>query len=126
MKQFWTGIGILAVLLVLGLWLGDAMEDIHIRQAKDLEKAATAAIDENWSLATALCTRAERDWTRKRNLTAALYRHDVIEPIDAGFSALKNYAACADAAAFSGTCAQLARQLQSLPDSHTFHWWNLL
>ena len=32
MKQFWTGIGILAILLVAGLWLGDAIEDIHIRQ----------------------------------------------------------------------------------------------
>ena len=102
------------------------MEDIHAQQAKDLDKAATAAIGENWPLANALCARAEKEWTRKRNLTAALYRHDAIDPIDAGFSALKSYAACEDASAFSGTCAQLARQLRSLPENHTFHWWNLL
>jgi len=126
MKQFWTGIGILAILLVAGLWLGDAMEDIHIRQAKDLEKAVAAAEEENWPLANALCTRAEKEWTQKRNLTAALYRHDPIDLIDAGFATAKAYAACEDVSAFSGTCAQLARQLRSLPENHAFRWWNLL
>ena len=126
MKHFWFGAGLLAVLFAASLLLGSATETVHHRPAKDLDKAAEAALKEDWPLATALCQRAEKDWQQHRELTAVLARHDPIDQIDAGFAMLFHYAQCEETSAFAATCAQVAQQLRSLPESHSFRWWNLL
>ena len=126
MKHFWFGAGLLAVLLILSLWLGSCLEDTHHTPAKDLDKAAEAALKEDWPLANALYQRAEKHWQKHRNLSAALARHDSLDQIDSGFSMLADYARCEETATFAATCAQVAQQLRSLPESHSLRWWNLL
>lgn len=126
MKHLWFGTGLLAVLLAVCLLLDGAAESTHHAPAKDLEKAAAAALGEDWDLASALYIRAEKQWSSRRNLTAALIRHDPIDQIDANFAALSGYASCRDTASFAAACSQLASQLRSLPRSHSFRWWNLL
>lgn len=126
MKHLWFGVGLLAVLLIVSLCLGSALEDIHHTPAKDLDKAAEAALEEDWALASALFLRAEKHWQKHRNLTAALARHDPIEQIDAGFAELEVFAVCQDESSFGAACAQLAQQLRNLPQPHSFSWWNLL
>lgn len=126
MKHFWFGAGLLAALLAVCLLLGSATEAVHHRPAKDLDKAAEAALKEDWPLAAALYQRAEKDWQQHRNLTAALARHDPIDQIDIGFAMLADYARCKETASFAATCSQVAQQLRSLPQSHGFIWWNLL
>jgi hypothetical protein len=126
MKHLWFGAGLLALLLAVSLWLGNTLETVHHTPARDLDKAAQAALEGDWPLATALYQRAERHWQKHRNLTAALARHDPIEQIDIGFATLKDYARCADTVSFAAGCSQLAQQLRSLPQSHTSSLWNLL
>lgn len=126
MKHLWFGVGLLAALLIASLCLSGTLEETHHIPAKDLEKAAEAAMEENWPLASALYTRAEKHWTSHRDLSAALARHDPIEQIDAGFATLEVYAACRDKSAFCGACIQLAQELRALPQPHSFRWWNLL
>ena len=126
MKHLWFGAGLLAVLLAVSLWLGGVLETVHHAPAKDLEQAAEAALAEDWDLADALYARAWKHWESHRNLSAALVRHDPVEQIDVGFAALEYYSACRDTASFCAGCAQLARNLQSLPQPHSFSWWNLL
>lgn len=126
MKHLWFGAGLLAALFVACVLLSGPLENAHHIPAGDLEKAADAAVKEDWDLASALCIRARKHWESHRNLTAALSRHDPIDQINAGFAALDRYAVCRDAEAFSAACSQLAVQLRSLPQSHSFRWWNLL
>ncbi len=126
MKHLWIGAGLLAALFVVCILLSGPLENAHHIPAQDLDRAADAAVKEDWALASALCIRARKQWESHRNLTAALARHDPIEQIDAGFAMLDRYAACEDAASFAATCSQLAVQLRSLPQSHSFRWWNLL
>lgn len=126
MKHLWIGAGLLALLLAVSLLLGGSLENIHHTPAKDLEKAAEAALKEDWGLASALYLRAEKHWQKHRDLTAALANHEPIGQIDAGFSMLKSFARCEDISSFSSTCSQLAQQLRSLPQPHSFRWWNLL
>ena len=126
MKHFWFGAGLLGVLLAVSLLLGTTTETVHHQPAKDLDKAAEAAQKEDWPLAAALCQRAEKHWQRHRKLTAVLARHDPIDQIDAGFAMLSHYVRCKETATFAATCAQVAQQLRSLPESHSFRWWNLL
>ena len=126
MKHLWFGVGLLAALLAASLWLGNTLETVHHTPAKDLDKAAEAALKEDWPLAVALYQRAEKHWQKHRNLTAALARHDPIEQIDSGFAMLEMYGRRKDPVSFSAGCAQLAQQLRSLPQSHGSSWWNLL
>lgn len=126
MKHLWFGIGLLVFLLVASIWLGSALEELHRFPAEDLEYAADAALEGNWNLSAALISRAEQSWSSRRNLTAALTHHDAVFQIDKGFDMLKSYIACQDTAGFVSTCAQLAAQLRSVHQPHSFRWWSLL
>ena len=126
MKRLWFGAGLLVFLLVAGLYLGDALPELIQPAEADLDKAAVAALEENWPLASALYLRAAKHWEKHRNLTAVLTHHDPIQQIDVGFAALPSYAAVEDAAGFCAACSQLAQQLRSLPQPHGPKWWNFL
>ena len=126
MKRLWFGAGLLIILLAASLYLGDALMELVQPVEADLDKAAVAALEENWPLASALYLRAEKQWDSKRNLAAVLAHHDPIQQIDVGFSTLPSLAACADSAGFCAACSQLAQQLRSLPQPHDPKWWNLL
>ena len=126
MKRLWFGAGLLVFLLAASLYLGDALTDLTHPAARDLDKAAVAALEDNWPLASALYLRAEKHWDSSRNLTAVLTRHDPIEQIDAAFAALPAYAATEDTTGFCTACGELAQQLRSVPQPHGPNWWNLL
>ena len=126
MKRLWFGAGLLAFLLVASLYLGEALTDLTGPAEADLDKAAVAALDGNWPLASALYLRAQKHWDSHRNLTAALAHHDPIGQIDTGFAALPAYAACEDTVGFCAACGQLAQQLRALPQPHGAKWWIFL
>ena len=126
MKRLWFGAGLLVFLLVAGLYLGDALPDLIQPAEADLDKAAVAALEENWPLASALYLRAQKHWDSCRSLTAVLAHHDPIQQIDVGFAALPAYAAVEDTTAFCSACSQLAQQLRSLPQPHGATWWNII
>ena len=113
-------------MLAASLYLGDSLTELTQPVESDLDKAAVAALDDNWPLASALYLRAEKHWDAKRNLIAVLVHHDPIQQIDTGFAALPAYAATEDTAGFCTACSQLAQQVRSLPQPHGVKWWNLL
>ena len=126
MKRLWFGMGLLVFLLAASLYLGDAAADLIHPVETDLDKAAVAALDKNWPLASALYLRAQKHWDDTRNLAAALVHHDPIQQVDVGFAVLPSYAACEDSAGFCAACSQLAQQLRSLPQPHSPKWWNII
>ena len=126
MKRLWFGAGLLVLLLAASLYLGDVTADLTAPVESDLDKAAVAALEGNWPLASALYLRAQKHWGDTRNQTAALIHHDPIQQIDVVFAVLPSYAACKDAAGFCAACSQLAQQIRSLPQPHGPKWWNLL
>ena len=105
MKHLLFGVGLLAALLVLGLWLGSALEPAYEPAARDLEKAAGCVRDGDWALAAALSARAKQSWESRRNLTAALINHDVPDQIDQLFIQLENSAAWSDASSVPSAAA---------------------
>ena len=126
MKRLWFGVGLLVFLLAASLYLGDTMSKLTAPAETDLDKAAVAALEGNWPLASALYLRAEKQWDAIRNLTAVLAHHDPIQQVDVGFAVLPSYAACEDSAGFCAACSQLAQQLRSLPQPHSPKWWNII
>lgn len=126
MKRLWIGAALLAVMLVSGLWVTKAMQDIQEPVAKDLEEAAHLALEDEWGKAEALTTRARKQWQKKWHMTAAVADHEPMDEIDALFAELEVYAKSADSVSYSGTCAHLAELLKAMSEAHGLNWWNLL
>lgn len=126
MRQVWIGVGILAALLLGGIWIGETQVDAHGQQIRDLSHAADAAMEENWARAEAHLIRAEKKWEEKRNRSAMIYRQDTLEQIDGLFFQMRAQLACRSREGFCANCALLAKYLENLPQSHSFHWQNLL
>lgn len=126
MKRMWIGVGLLAAVLISGIWASGQMEKIHQEMAKDLNRAAQCAMDEDWDMAGALFARAEKNWEKKRTLTAAFSDHGPIENVDSLFAQLEISAWAENEESFATACACLASQLEALGESHRFTLWNLL
>ena len=126
MKRIWIGVGILAVLLVLGIWVAEVMENSHHPGARDLRRASELVLEEEWAAAEALTRRARSKWQGAWRFSAALADHEPMDQIDGLFAELKVYAAARDETAYGGTCAHLAELLEAMGHAHGFTWWNLL
>ena len=126
MKQFWFGLGLIGLLLISGFFLGNRMEQRHLLQAKDLERAADCVREEDWELAAALLARSQKSWEAGKGFTASFIHHDTVSNIDTRFAELAVYAEHHSDPEFRAGCVSLARVLESLPGSHRLHWWNFL
>lgn len=126
MKRIWIGIGLLAALLVAGIWVAESMEDSHLPGAQDLRRASELVLEEDWSKAEALTKRARDKWEKKWRMTASVADHEPMDQIDGMFAELKVYAKVKDEVAYSGTCAHLAELMEAMGHAHSFNWWNLL
>lgn len=126
MKRIWFGAVLLVLLLILGIGTSSLMKKTWQTQSKNLERAAQLASDGDWVTAEALWEEAKQEWDRKQFLISALYRHEIIDEIDGFFAQLSVFSASRRTVSFSSTCAYLARQLDSLGQSHRFNPENLL
>lgn len=126
MKRIWIGIGLLAALLLAGIWVADAMADSHEPGAADLRRASQLALEEDWDMAEALTGRARDTWEKRWRVTASFADHEPMDEIDGMFAELKVYARVKDEVAYSGTCAHLAELMDAMGKAHSFNWWNLL
>ena len=121
----WIGAGLLAVLLAAGLLVGEAVEKRFGPGVTELEQAAAAARAGDWEKAEALTETVRAGWERSQKAAEGLAGHAELEQIESAFAQLR---ACAgvDGAAYSSICAALARQLDSLTQTHQCSWENLL
>lgn len=126
MKQFWIGIGLLAVLLGLGIGAAWGMETVYSPVSGHLERASLAVMEENWAQAERCCHQAKKEWEQAWGLTAALANHTPMEEIDSLFSQMEVYVRCRDRAEFSACCASLSRLIRAMSDAHSLAWWNFL
>ena len=126
MKRIWIGIGLLAALLVAGLWTAESMERSHLPGAEDLRRASQLALEEDWTQAEALTARARGNWEKKWRRTASVADQEPMDEIDGIFEELKVYALLRDAEHYSSTCARLAALLDAMGYAHSCNWWNLM
>ena len=126
MKRFWIGIGLLAAVLVVGIWAGSRMQQVHTPCAEDLERAAACAMAEDWAAASALTNRAKQLWQNNRHTSAAIASHQPLDEIDALFEELEIYRAREETAAYCASCLYLSERVRDLGQSFRISWWNLL
>lgn len=126
MKRIWFGAAMLVFLLVFGFFISAFMERTHAAQIKDLTRAAELAQEGNWTGAENFMGAARREWDRKRPFVAALSDHEPMDEAEMLFAQLEAFAKAKEAALYSSTCLQLARQMEALGQSHRLNLQNLL
>lgn len=126
MRRLWIGVALLVVLLIFGLWTAFVMDSIHQPIGTLLEQAASAALQNDWPLASELCQEAKSQWERRWFITAAVADHTPMDEIDGLFARLPILSEERETADFAATCAQLAKLTQAMGNAHSLSWWNLL
>lgn len=126
MKRLWIGVGLLALVLVGGIWAADWMGNTHHAMAAELDRAAELALTDRWEEAEAQVERLAEEWQKKRPVTAAFADHEPLEEIDGLFAQLRIYGALGRKGDFAGGCVYLARQLEALGENHSVTLSNLL
>ena len=126
MGRFWLGIGILALFLIWGLWVGCAMDNVHQTIAQTLDDAAAQCLDGDLPGGMELAQEAQQLWQNKWHGTAAVADHEPMDEIDGLFAQLEVYGKAGLAADFATYCARLSRLVSAMGEAHSFTWWNLL
>ena len=126
MGRFWLGIGLLVVFLVLGLWVGAAMGQLHETIAGELEQASTLAQQGDMDKAVELAQQAYSRWQQRWHGTASVADHAPMDEIDGLFAQLNSYAKTGQRIQFAAFCARLSSLISAIGEAHSLSWWNLL
>ena len=126
MKRSWIGLGILLVLLVIGLLVTWGMGKLHEPIARELEQAASFALEDDWARAVPTAAAAKTSWERGRHFAACFADHTPMEEIDALFAQMEVYAAAEENTDFAAVCAELSRKVEAMGEAHGLMWWNFL
>lgn len=125
MNRIWFGAALLAVLLVLGIGSAALMEDTHLSQAAQLDRAMELAMSGNWSGAASALGEAHAGWDKRSAIIAGLTDHEPMDQIEGCFAQLEVFAQMQDTVSFCSSCRYLAKQLEALGKSHSFNLQNL-
>lgn len=125
MNRIWFGAALLAALLVLGIGSAALMEDAHLSQAAQLNRAADLALSGNWKGARSAFEDARTSWDQQSSILAGLASHEPMDQIEGCFAQLEVFAQAQDTISFCSSCGYLARQLEALGKSHSFNLQNL-
>jgi hypothetical protein len=123
MDRFWIGVGLMAALLVAGLFSAQIIDDTHAPIAATLEQAAQATAPE---AATALLEVARQEWDAHWHITAVLADHNPMDEIDSLFSQAQAYLQAEQMGDFSALCLRIAQLIRAAAESHKPTWWNFL
>lgn len=126
MKRFWIGLAALALLLLIGVISGLAMERIHNNLADTLDRAADFVQDGQRSRAEETVKQASALWERHHHLAAAFADHEPLEQIDSLFARLEVYCRIGSDRDIADACVQLASLSRDVAESHGIGWWSLL
>ena len=80
MGKFWLGAGLLALFLVLGLWVGAAMDTAHMGISQALTEAAELALDGQLEQGCRVAQQAQNQWDEKWHGSACVADGDPLYP----------------------------------------------
>lgn len=124
MNRIWFGAALLAALLIFGIGCAAFMEDTHLAQAAQLDRAADLAMSGNWKAAGTVFSDAQSSWERNRSVIAGFSDHGPMDQIEGIFAQLEVFVKIQDTASFCSSCRYLASQLEALGKSHSFNLQN--
>ena len=125
MKRLWQGTVLLLFLLAAGLAVSSCMGRIHRSLSQELNRAAEAAVSEDWDSAELHFHQARQIWQKSRRFTAAFADHGPIDDMNSLFASSRIYLH-QKSPDFPAVCSQLARLAEAMGSSQSVSWWNLM
>lgn len=126
MRRSWFGLGVLAAMLILGLWVQHQSENLHKPVVDALKNARTAAAAEDWEQTDKLIKQAEDYWHSAMDIRSAVCDHDYLEEINTGLAALKVWRDAKDPTATAALCAELISRIEALEEAQRLSLRNVL
>ena len=126
MGRLWLGIGLLALFLVLGLWIGHTMDAVHLSIADTLEIAADQALSGDMEAAMETADEAKASWEKHWHGSATVADHAPMDEIDGLIAQLECYNRADQPGDFAACCARLSLLVRAMSEAHSLTWWNLL
>ena len=126
MRRLWIGVGFLIVMLAVAILLTVLFGRIHTPLSEDLRQASQLAMEGNWEKATALTQQARADWSKYRELIAAVADHEPLEEMEHLLEQLEVYGKQRRTADFASRCVELASLADAMLESQQLTWWNFL
>ncbi len=126
MKRLWLGVGVLAALLAVSIWIMDFADGHQEKICSRLEDAKQAALVGDWEAVGRLTEQAVGLWEDSWAVWSTLSDHTELDEIDAGFARLEVYARDGHATDYAAESASLARLVEALGDGHRLNIRNLL
>ena len=126
MGRLWLGIGILVFFLVLGLWISNAMDGVHLTIADTLETAAEQALTGDLPTALETAQQAKTAWEKHWHGSASVADHSPMDEIDGLMAQLEPYARANQPGDFAACCKRLVLLVEAMTEAHSLTWWNLL
>ena len=126
MRRCYLGAGVLAALLLLGIFSSRWMENHHSGLAERLLSAADAAEAGEWEDFLRLTSGVEEEWNQKRSLTAVLADHQYLEQAEGLLGQLISAARRREAAQCARLCRDMAHIFRVLSEDQRLRWENLL
>lgn len=125
-RRFYLGVGLLVLLLIAGLFGAWVIKNAQAPIAKELDKAALAAVEGDLDSGILLAKHAKNAWQNRWRAVAAVADHTPMDDIDALFAELEVYARAGEDVHFAACCSQLASLLRTVAQAHQLSWWNVM
>ena len=122
----WLGVGLLAVLLLLGIGAGYVIQGFHQPTVRYLEQTVEAVGNGELDRAADFVQKAEARWAQYYKCTAALTDHSPMDQIEDIFQEMKEWVKAGQWEIVAARCRQLAVAVNSVCEDQRLTWWNLL
>ena len=126
MRKFIIGITVLSLLLIAGLFVANATEEMYAHIIDLLKDGAQNALSGSFQIAKAQAEKAKVLWDKQKNATATVADHTPMEEIDHLFAEMEIYAKAEEKPHFAAVCKELSRRIRAVAEAHRFSWWNVL
>ena len=126
MGRLWLGIGILVLFLVLGLWIGNVMDDVHLGIADQLELAAEQALSGDMDGGIEMALQAKASWEAHWRGSATVADHAPMDEIDGLLAQLECFHRADMMGEFAACCTRVSLLVRAMSEAHSLKWWNLL
>lgn len=125
MKYLYTGLGILAVCLLLCLVMTAALSRYTAEAAAQLEQARLLGESGSFEQAARWVGRASDNWRNRKGFFGVILPHDHLDEVDSAFRKAQAYARDANDSEFGPTCVELIDILQNMSEMETPHYYNV-
>lgn len=126
MKRLWIGIILLSVMLAGGIGMLLFSHRFYDGFSGTLERAADAALSEDWTTAKAQLEKATEHWQHHHRFWASFTNHEPVEQIKLLLARLELYQNARLAVDFADACESLSHFCEAIDEFHSLNWWALL